>query len=93
MMLVVCKRPRSKDAGFVKVQKLSNTVRVVIEPWFNGRYRIAAQSYAPGYTYSWEGMADGWHYTSARFSSTLEGAKRVFDEMVRDERRWLERTP
>lgn len=77
-------------AEFVKVQRLSNTVRVVIEPWFNGKYKISAQMYSPDYCYSWEVRADGWHNTSARFSSTLEGAKRVFDEMVRSEQRWLE---
>jgi len=82
---------RNTEAGtYIKTQKLSNNIRVIIEPWFDGRYRIAAQSFAPGYSYSWEKTGDGWHYTSARFSTTMEGAKRVFDEMVRDELRWLE---
>lgn len=75
---------------FLKVQRLSNDVRVVIEPWFDGKYKISAQIYIPTHVWGWETRADGWHYTSSRFSTSVEGAKRVFDEMVKAEQRWLE---
>lgn len=74
---------------FIKVQRLSKTSRVVIEP-INGKYRIAAQQYTPNWCYPWEVRADGWSDTVAQYSATLEGAKRVFEDTVRREQRYLE---
>ena len=62
-----------------------------MEPWHNGAYRIAAQIYSSIYFADSGTHVESWHDTQARFSTTLEGAKRVFEEMVRDEQRWLER--
>ena len=80
-------------ADFIKVQKLSNTIRVIIEPvQLRGRteYHVAAQQYIPGSSYGWEVHPDGWRNTMATTSPTLEGAKRLFEQMVSSEQRWLE---
>lgn len=89
-MAMATTRRNEADNGFLKCRKLSNTVRVVIEPWFNNKYRVSAQIYDAGYCLGFEDKADGWHNTCSRFSGTVEGAKRVFEEMVREELRWLE---
>lgn len=78
------------EIEIVKVQRLSNTVRVVLERCKDGRYRIAAQQQTSGYNPRWETQEDGWRDTQARYSPTLEGARREFDAIVRGEQRWLE---
>ena len=80
------------ETGIVKMQRLSDTIRVVLERRRDGKYRIAAQQQTSGYSPRWETRKDGWRDTQARYSSTLEGAKREFEAMVRGEQRWLDTT-
>ena len=76
--------------GFIKVQRLSNTIRVVMRQFNDGTYYISAQQYMPHCNYTWEVQPDGWRDTQTRFSTTLEGARREFDDLVRGEQRWVE---
>ncbi len=78
------------ETKIFKMQKLSNTIRVVIKGCRDGRYRIAAQQYMPDCPHEWEVQSDGWRDTQAQYSSTFEGAKQMFDRMVRGEQRWVE---
>lgn len=78
----------------IKVQRLSSSIRVIIEKvQVRGRteYHVAAQQYIPGCSYQWEVHPNGWRTTAATISQTAEGANRMFEQMVRSEQRWLER--
>lgn len=74
----------------LKVQRLSNTIRVVIEGRRGSKYRVSAQQYIPDRSQPWETRNDGWRDTQTRYSPTLEGAKWIFEDMVQGEQRWLE---
>jgi len=75
--------------GFLKMQKLSNDVRVVIEA--HGRdFSVLAQEYAPGWPIREEVGEDGWRTTQWCNSPTLAGAMREFDSMVLGEQRFVE---
>ena len=76
-------------AATVKVRMLSNHIRVVLEPFDRG-FRVSAQQYVPHWPMQWEVMPDGWRVSVEQYAPTLEGARRVFEQMVRDEERWLE---
>lgn len=74
---------------FLKMQKLSNDVRVVIEAY--GRdFFVSAQEYAPGFPIREEVGEDGWRTTQRRSAPTLAGAMREFDSMVLGEQRFVE---
>lgn len=76
----------------IKMQKLSNSIRVIIEPFYNrGRvmYRIAAQQLTNEDSYM-DIRTGGWYDTQVNRSATLEGAKWIFESMVRDEQRFVE---
>lgn len=90
MKAVNRRNDEAMKSGFIKVQRLSNNIRVVIERKGMTEYRIAAQQYYPDCPYYWEVRPDGWRDTMAQYSPTIEGAKRTFDDMVRGEQRWLE---
>ena len=74
----------------LKYQKISNGDRVIIEKLRNGVYSIAAQEYMPYHPITQEVREDGWRDTQVRYSGTLEGAKREFEAMVRNEQRYAE---
>lgn len=79
--------------GFLKYQKITNNLRVVIEPApFLGKdkYWISAQQYAPDCPRPWEVRPDGWRETSGRTANGYESALRVFERVVADERRYAE---
>ena len=82
---------RSKQADFFKVQMLARDIRVVIEPSSDKRgFFVSAQQYYPNCSYHWEVRPDGWRDTQTQWCGTLEGAKRTFDSMVRNESRFVE---
>lgn len=76
--------------GFLKMQKLSNRIRVVVTHDKTLGFMIEAQQYLPNCSYPCEVAPDGWRMTQMRTAPTFEGAMREFDSMVRNEQRYLE---
>lgn len=76
--------------GFLKMQKLSNKIRVVVTHDKTLGFMVEAQQYLPNCSYPWEVAQDGWRMTQMRTAPTFEGAMREFDSMVRVEQRYLE---
>ena len=76
--------------GFLKYQKITNDLRVVIEPAGKDEYWISAQQLATPNSYPWEVRPDGWRVTSGRTANGFESALRVFERAVADERRFAE---
>ena len=73
----------------IQVRRLSNDIRVVIEP-MGRKYMISAQQYSPDCPRPWELQPDGWRHTFTVFANTLEGARREFESIVQSEERFLE---
>lgn len=79
--------------GFLKYQKITNNLRVVIEaaPFLGkDKYWISAQQLATPNSCPWEVRPDGWRETSGRTANGYESALRVFERVVADERRYAE---
>lgn len=82
---------QGKQTDFFKVQMLAKDIRVVIEPTSDKKgFFVSAQQYYPNCPYYWEVRQDGWRCMSLQWCATFEGAKRVFDSMVRGESRFVE---
>jgi len=79
--------------GFIKYQKITNNLRVVIvavPTLGKDKYWISAQQYAPDCPRPWEVRPDGWRETSGRTANGFESAMRIFESVVADERRFAE---
>ena len=82
-------RRNAENVKFLRVQRLSNDIRVIMQPFKNG-FLVAAQQYLPGCCYQWEVSPDGWRDTYWTVAATREGANREFESRVRQEQRYLE---
>lgn len=78
------------NGGFLKYQKITNDLRVVLEAAGKDKYRVSAQQLATPSSYPWEVRPDGWRETSGRIANGFESALRVFERVVSDERRYAE---
>ena len=73
----------------IQARRLSNDIRVILIRWERG-YAVVAQQYMPHCNYYWEVGLDGWRDTVFSPAATLEGARREFENRVRQEERYLE---
>lgn len=81
----------NQNAAFLKVRRLSNSIRVVMER-FGAGYAVSAQQFLPNCSYPRDVRPDGWRDTAWVAAATLEGARREFERLVASEERFLEST-